>query len=421
MGLGVPYIVYMDYCRRLHHDRLVRLFEHFPIVAILGARQVGKSTLVKQAFEDRLKTVVFDPVEDVGQARRDPDFFLQNNPPPLFLDEVQYAPELLAALKRKVDRSPGKGQYILSGSQNLSVLKNISESLAGRVAILELLPMSFREWHQETRRPSFLKEWIASSGENPTFEKREAPVQPWFHNIWRGGYPGLLELPEDLIPTYRQSYLQTYIERDVRTAAGVGDLQQFGRFFALLSAYSGQEINAAQLGRELNIDRKTALAWKSVAMATYQWFEIPAFTRNAIKRVSGKNKGYLSDTGFICHQQRIVSADAIAGHPLQGALVESWTVMEILKTLRAWDAQPNIYHYRSHGGAEIDLLLELNGRLFPIEIKSKSHPTRWDAGGMRSLRQSFPQEHVAPGLIVSAVEEPQWITEECLAIPWWSL
>ena len=411
----------MGYYQRLHHDRLIRLFKHFPIVAVLGARQVGKSTLVGEAFANRLKTVVFDPVEDVGQARQDPDFFLQNNPPPLFLDEVQYAPELLAALKRKVDRSPGNGQYILSSSQNLSVLKSISESLAGRVAILELLPMSFREWHRETQRPSFLEEWIASPGKTPAFEKYEAVVPPWFQTIWRGGYPGLLELPEDLIPTYRQSYLQTYIERDVRTAAGIGDLQQFGRFFSLLSAHSGQEINTAQLGRDLNIDRKTALAWKSIAMATYQWFEIPAFTRNAIKRVSGKHKGYLSDTGFICHQQRISSAEAIAGHPLQGALVESWTVMEILKTLRTWDVQPSTYHYRSHGGAEVDLLLELNGRLFPIEIKSKSHPNRWDSKGIRSLRQSFPQENIATGLIVSAVEEPQWITEECLAIPWWLL
>ena len=137
--------------------------------------------------------------------------------------------------------------------------------------------MSFREWNRNTGQPSFLEEWVASPEKISVFEDPKASVQPWFQTIWRGGYPGLLKLPEDLIPTYRQSYLQTYIERDVRTAARVGDLQQFGRFFALLSAYSGQEINAAQLGRELNIDRKTVLAWKSVAMATYQWFEIPAF------------------------------------------------------------------------------------------------------------------------------------------------
>ena len=117
MGLKIPFIKVMNYYRRLHHDRLIRLFEHFPIVAVLGARQVGKSTLIKEVFKDRLKTIVFDPVEDVGQARQDPDFFLQNNPPPLFLDEVQYAPELLAALKRKVDQSSGKGQYVLSCCQ----------------------------------------------------------------------------------------------------------------------------------------------------------------------------------------------------------------------------------------------------------------------------------------------------------------
>ena len=215
--------------------------------------------------------------------------------------------------------------------------------------------------------------------------------------------------------------MQTYIERDIRTVAGVGDLQLFGRFFALLSAYSAYLLNPAELGRELGIDRKTAIAWKSIGTATYQWIEVPAFTRNATKRVAGKHKGYLNDTGLICYHQRITSPDTIAGHPLQGQLIETWTVMEILKTMQAWSTRPNIYHYRSHGGAEVDLILELDGWLFPIEIKSKSRPTRHDTRGIQSFRTSFPQERVAPGLIVCAVEEPEWINEEALAIPWWSL
>ena len=409
----------MNYRHRLLEPFLTQLFNHYPIVAVLGARQVGKSTLVENLFRDRIKTVVFDPVEDVGQARQDPDFFLQNNPPPLFLDEIQYAPELLPALKRRVDRQRQRGQYIISGSQNLAVIKNISESLAGRVAIVELMPMSYRELNGTITSPSFLESWISSRDTAAPIDLREPP--PWFPAIWQGGYPGLLELPHDLIQNNRQSYMQTYIERDVRALTAIGDLQLFTRFFALLSAYSACEVIPTQMGRELGIDQKTAIAWKSIAAATYQWYEIPAFSRNASKRVSGKHKGYIGDTGHICYHQRITSPDAIAGHPLQGQLIETWTAMEILKAVQPWPTRPNVYHYRSHGGAEVDLILELDGWLFPLEIKSKSHPSHRDTRGLRAFRETFPRERIAPGLMICAVEKPEWIAEEVLAVPWWAL
>jgi len=197
-------------------------------------------------------------------------------------------------------------------------------------------------------------------------------VPPWHPEIWRGGYPGLLELPDDLVQRHFRSYVQTCIERDVRTVAGVGDLQQFGRFFGLLAASSAREVNPTQLGRDLGMDRKTAIAWKSTAAAIYQWLEVPAFTRNATKRVSGKHKGYMTDSGLVCYHQRISSAEGIAGHPMQGQLVETWTVGEVVK-------------------------------------------------GMRSFRDSFCNEHVARGLVVSAAEEPEWVSEDALAVPWWSL
>ncbi len=410
----------MTYLSRHIESFLQQLFAHYPIVAVLGARQVGKTTLVEHLFADSLRTIVFDPVEDVGQARQDPDFFLQNNPPPLFLDEIQYAPELLSALKRKVDKEQKKGQYIISGSQNLAVVKNVAESLAGRVAIVELLPMSFRELAQQSAKSSFLKQWIETGGRDVQVDTRSA-VPAWYPFIWRGGYPGLLSLPDALVQNFRQSYTQTYIERDIRSIAAVGDLQLFGRFFGLLAATSAREVNPTELGRELGIDRKTAIVWKGIAEATYQWIEIPAFTRNANKRVSGKHKGYFSDTGFICYHQRIASPEAIANHPLQGQLVETWTVMEIYKAAQSWPTPPNFYHYRSHGGAEVDLVLERDGLLFPVEIKSKSHPRRMDTRGLRAFCESFPGERIANGLLVCAVERPEWVAEDVLAIPWWCL
>lgn len=411
----------MKYHPRLIEETLRELCSHFPVVAVLGARQVGKSTLVEHVFGEEYEVVVFDPVTDIGQARAEPDLFLNNHPGKLFLDEVQYAPELLAAIKRRVDRFRQPGQFILSGSQNLAVIKNISESLAGRVAIVELHGLSFQE-SLRSSRSGFLKSWVSGAEQAPDFEETSGQSSPaWYRTIFRGGMPGTLDLPETLLPRYFSSYLQTYVERDIRTVADIGNLQLFSRFFRLLSALSATEINASQIGRDLDIDRRTACAWKNVLEATYQWTEIPAFSRNPVKRISGKSKGVFSDTGMLCHLQRIASPDMIAGHPMQGRIIETWVLTEILKICSAWNAPPGFYHYRSAGGAEVDLILEMNGCLYPIEIKSKAHPAKKDAGGIQSFREAFPRENVAKGLLVCAAEKPYWLSGDVLALPWNSL
>ncbi len=409
------------YKHRLIENRLLELFQYFPVVAVLGARQVGKSTLVENLFSGQVRTTVFDPVVDIGNARQDPDFFLQNIKPPAFFDEVQYAPELLNAIKRKVDQEKKNGMYILSGSQNLSVLREISESLAGRVAILNLWPMSYCE-ATETPGDNFLEQWLSAPGKQGqeagnTFNTDHLV----FDTIWKGGYPKIFELPDSLIPGYWQSYMQTYIERDVRKVANIGALQTFGRFIGLLGALTSQEINYNQLGRELGVARNTAQAWTQIAEATFQWISIPAFSRNPVKKISGKNKGYFTDTGLICNLQKISSATVIASHPLQGALFETFVVMEIVKLIQKLPIQPNLYHFRSHSGAEIDLLLELDGRLYPVEIKSKSNPSHKDIRGFKAFKECFPKENIQKGLVICAVPSPQFINKNVLAIPWWYL
>jgi hypothetical protein len=404
----------------LKRAKITELFRFFPVVAVLGARQVGKSTLVENLFGQGLSAVVFDPVLDIENARQDPDFFLQNHPAPVFLDEIQYAPELLGAIKRQVDRSKLKGQYILSGSQNLSVLKSISESLAGRVAVIHLLPMTRREMAGDASG-AFLGQWLRGQEMELPVTKAPAMAPQLYPAIWRGGYPGLLELPDHLVGGYWQSYLQTYIERDVRAVANIGSLQRFGQFIRLVAALSGQEVNPAHLGRELGIDRKTAQAWLETIQATFLWFAVPPFSRNPVKRIAGKAKGYFADTGFICQLQKIGSDAAIGGHPLQGALFETYVVTEILKTVQAWPMPPNLHHFRSYGGAEVDLLLEMDGTLYPIAIKAKSNPTRNDGRGIGTFRECFPCERIGPGLIICAVPQPQRLADNLLAVPWWMI
>ncbi len=407
----------MKYKNRLIEEKIIELFQYFPVVAVLGARQVGKSTLIENLYKDKIKTIVFDPVVDIGNARNDPDFFLQNTATPAFLDEIQYAPELLNSIKRRVDREKKNGLYLLTGSQNLSVLKNISESLAGRIAIINLLAMTRFEI-LESDKNTFIKNWLEMGTSDPDRIDCLKPI-PVFPYIWRGGYPKIMELPDHLVPGYWESYLQTYIERDVRRVANIGSIQTFGNFIGLLAAHSSGEINHNQFGRELGVDRKTAIAWTEIAQATFQWFTIPPFSRNSVKKIAGKPKGYFSDTGFMCYLQRISMPEVIGNHPLKGKLFETYIVLEILKTIQNMPIKPNLYHFRSYSGAEVDLILEINGILFPIEIKTKSNPARKDVKGFTSLKSCFPNEKFYTGLVICSTETPQMISEDVLAVPWW--
>ena len=407
----------MDYKKRHVEEKIVELFRYYPVVAVLGARQVGKTTLVENLFKDQINSVVFDPVVDIGNARSDPDFFLQNISTPAFLDEIQYAPELLNSIKRRVDRDKKNGQYILSGSQTLSVLKDISESLAGRVAIVNLLAMT-RSEILEVDDLTFLQRWLNMEIADAAQLTPPKPRQV-FPLIFRGGYPKIMELPDHLVAGYFESYLQTYIERDVRKVSNIGSLQTFGNFIGLLAAHSAGEINQNQLGRELGIDRKTALAWTEIAQATFQWFSIPPFSRNPIKKIAGKPKGYFADTGFMCYLQKISGSEVIQRHPMQGNLFETYVVLEILKKIQVMTIKPNMYHFRSYSGAEIDLIMELDGVLYPIEIKMKSNPAKKDIRSFGALKKYFPQEKFHTGLVICSIESPQMIANNVLAVPWW--
>jgi uncharacterized protein len=289
--------------------------------------------------------------------------------------------------------------------------------LAGRAAILNLLPMSYRELSSGNFN-SFITAWVLDEQKAVKHFCSTQPI-PLYTEIWHGGYPKIKQLPDDLISTYWSSYMQTYVERDIRTIANIGSLQSFGDFFALLSAYTAQEINYTHLGREFGIDRGTAKKWLEIAQSTFQWFSIPPFHRNAIKKLSGKSKGYFADTGFLCYLQKISSPDVIASHPFKGRLVETYVALEIMKSFQGTSIQPNYYHFRTYSGAEVDLILEIDGWLYPIEIKSKTNPSKKDAMGIRSFKENFPGENIATGLVICAIEEPTYISKDILAVPWW--
>ncbi|MBM3198110.1 MAG: ATP-binding protein [Chlamydiae bacterium] len=378
-----------------------------------GARQTGKSTLLTRIFP-QAKAITFDPIQDLFEVRKDPDQFLQLFPSPLILDEVQFVPELLSSLKRKVDQTEQMGQYFLTGSQNFQVLSSLAESMAGRVAIFHLDPFSPLEMQGLGEHKSWVVEYLRDP--QAFFSSKHAflslPSLPEF--LLRGGYPRATILPMEQLETFFLSYIQTYVERDVRLLENIEDLRLFGDFLRLAATSTAQEINASQLGRELNISSQTARKWLNLLLYTYQWIEIPPYHGNTIKRISEKRKGYYKDTGIACHLMRLFSPESLVSSLKLGSIFETWSINHLIQEA----GSANAYHWRSHGGAEVDLLLERNGCFFPIEIKSKSRPGKADISGIKAFRETYPSLQIAPGIVFHAGEENYPIDIQTFAVSW---
>jgi len=408
----------MNYKGRLATSKLVALAEHFAVVVVSGARQVGKSTLLKHQFPD-WDTVVFDPVVDVGNARADPELFLQNHPAPLVLDEIQYCPEVVPCIKRRVDDNKRPGMYILTGSQQWSVMKSISESLAGRAVFLDLDGFALSEVVENVPAVSWLDRYLADPCEFVASDnRRQRPGRTLYELLWRGRLPEMDTIPEALAGDFFSAYMRTYVERDVRVMLQVDDWQQFGRFVQLAATLTAQEVNYSQLGRDIGITPQTAKRWLAVLNATFQWSEVPAYHGNTLKRISSKPKGYFCDTGLACHLARITSATALGGHPMTGSLFETAVVREVHKLLTPLARKAEPYHWRVHSGSEVDLVLERDGVFYPIEIKLSSRPARKDTRGITALRQNYPGLDIAPGLVIAPVERFEQLSEHDYAVPW---
>jgi len=411
----------MRYKYRLITARLKRLVDSFPVVVVSGARQVGKSTLLKETFPE-WNNVVFDPAMDVGNAREDPDLFLDNHTCPIILDEIQYAPELVAAIKRRVDNDRAPGRFVLTGSQQWSVLRTASESLAGRAVFLDLEGFSLAETADQATTDHWLSAYLEGPEEFSARMTDESanlvPAESVYSVLWRGALPDAQELTSDLVPDYYRAYVRTYLERDVRLLGDVADWQQFGKFVRLAAALTAQEVNHSQFGRDIGATPQTAQRWLAMLRGTFQWFEVPAHSGNTVKRISGKPKGFLADTGLACTLQMISSPTALAGHPLVGSLFETAVVGEIRKLSSTLATPPVMRHWRAHSGAEVDVVLERDGRLFPIEIKLTTKPGRRDTSGITTFRKTYNAADIAPGLVICPVERPMRLNDHVLALPW---
>ena len=223
-------------------------------------------------------------------------------------------------------------------------------------------------------------------------------------------------LPHAVVPGWMQGYISTYLQRDIRALLNVRDETQFSTFFGLCAALTAQECNYEQLGRDIGLSSPSAKRWLGILRGTFQWLEIPAFSNNHIKRLSSRPKGYLADTGLACFLMRLSSPEAVQGHPAFGALFETMVATECYKQIQSLDMVPALHHYRQHSGAEIDLIIEKDGRFFPIEVKASSYPRPADTRSIRIF-----QDHVGsagmPGMIIYAGQEILKLTDYCVAVP----
>ncbi len=403
----------------MYEDKLKKYAGLFKIILLVGARQVGKSTLLTKLFP-HIKIFVFDPIQDLFNARNKPDYFLKDFKAPLILDEIQYAPELLPSLKRKVDVSDDNGQYFLTGSSQLSILKTVAESLAGRVVIIPIAPMTPQEMYDDCQLD---QNWFLDYIKNPDtfYVDRSTFMQNLptrLETILRGGMPGTITLPEEVLSSYFSSYVQTYVERDVRLIENIGDLGTFSQFLGLVAALTSQEINYSQLGREVGITPKTAQRWLQLLKSTYQWHELPAFHMNAIKRLSQKPKGILADSGIACYLQLISSPEALAKSMLGSAMFETYCFNMIKGLCASLPIMPNFYHWRTIAGAEVDFILEIDGKFYPIEIKSASTISKHDVRGIETFRDTYPHLNIQMGVIIYGGDHCQQISEHVIAVPW---
>lgn len=410
----------MHYHPRILEQKVNEYWDAFPCVLLAGARQVGKSTMLARLFAAKAKTFTFDPVQDLFGERADPDLFLRNNPPPLVLDEIQYVPELVPALKRAVDRNRRSGMYMVTGSQQWEVMRHLSESLAGRIAIVELPTFCLAERHNAPRMLWFA-DWLRQSGRQQAaadaalLAGRSAGISPaqW---LWRGMYPELGDVRETVVPGWMRGYVSSYLQRDIRKMLEIRDEALFARFLALCAALTAQEVNHSQLGRDLDISSPTAQKWLAVLRATYQWFDLPAFSGNLVKHVSQKPKGHMADTGLACSLLRMSSPEAVPGHPAFGALFESGCVGELLKQTQTLPLPPTAWHYRQHSGTEVDAVFELDGLLTPVEIKAASSVGPRDTLGLRRFMEQHGKR-CRTAIILYAGEKPLRVAPDILALP----
>lgn len=378
------------YIPRRIEKSLLSALKSFPAVLITGPRQAGKSTLLMHLLKSYRYVSLDDPILRKAAAD-DPELFLTENPAPLIIDEIQYVPQLFSYLKRRIDENRHSyGQYVLTGSQTFQLMKGVSESLAGRIAIFQLYPFCSSE--------------IAADTHTELVQR-----------MLQGFYPEFF-INKELLPNrWFGSYLNTYIERDLRNLKAISDLTRFQTFIQLLAYRSGQLLNLSEVGKECGISQTTAKDWLSILESTYIVYVLRPYFNNHTKRLVKSPKIYFVDTGLLCYLLGLDSAEQLQKSPFRGHVFENMVILDFVKTFSYDAARTNFYFYRTASGVEVDLLIEKGGDLFAFEIKYSQSPT---SDFIQPLKLFIKDHPIKKGALLNLRTTPLSLSEGIEAIYW---
>ena len=406
----------MSYIERSITDILKKRIKTSKVLLLSGARQTGKSTVIKHVFPDYNRANFDDRLTRL-QAKEEPKLFFLNNPCPLFIDEVQKENSILEDIKLIVDESEERGQFILSGSQKLNLMKGMSESLAGRVAITELSGLSMRE----ISGIKFNKHFIPTEAYLKEREEERAPYKDIWNIIHKGSYPELYDVERDWQEFY-SSYVSTYLERDINELIS-SDSITFTKFLTAVAARTGEMLNYANVAGEIGVSEPTIKNWISILERTGIVYLLQPYSPNSLNRAIKTPKLYFRDTGLACYLTRWLTPDALKNSAVAGNIFETFVVNEILKsyTNEGMDYKFNIFYYRGKDKNrtlenEIDLIIEEDGTLYPIEIKMSGNP-KANMASANTVLDKIPDKKRGMGVILCLIDKKAYLRENLLALP----
>lgn len=407
----------MNYIKRNLERVVSQVTKEYPVVLVTGPRQVGKTTMLRKLMEGTDRGyVTLDDLSDRNLAKTDPELFLQLHKPPVLIDEVQYAPELFTYIKMHVDSHDEPGAFWLTGSQVFKLMKGVQESLAGRVAVLSLTSLSQAEIYGGKTEPFMVDlEALSARKEGRT----KADVTAVFERIYQGSMPAIASHANSNSQIFYSSYLSTYIERDVRELSDAIDSLKFFRFITAVAARCGQMLNVAEIARDADLNQMQVKSWLGILETLGIIFYLHPYSNNLLKRLVKTPKLYFYDTGIVCYLTRWSSAETLESGAMNGAILENYVVSEIMKSYLNCGKEPFLYYYRDKDAKEIDIVLEHDGVLNPIEIKKSSNPGTELIKVFDLLDQSSAPR--AKGAVICMKSELSAIDRDNYIVPVWMI
>ncbi|MBN6060325.1 ATP-binding protein [Aggregatibacter actinomycetemcomitans] len=399
------------YLSRQIQPLVSRLLKQFPAVLVTGARQVGKSTLLKHIAKDYAYLTFDDPLL-LEQAKQEPRLFFLNHAGNVILDEVQYAQELFSLLKLEIDKQQKNGMFLLSGSQAFELMQNVSETLAGRIAILKLQGLSLRE----ILNVEFYLPFIPSRDYLASREKMlKSPENIW-QIIHKGDMPRLYQQETDW-EIYYSSYVSTYIERDVRQLTNITNTTDFTRFMVALASRSGELLNYSNVAQEVGVSNETIKRWTAILQTSGIIYLLQPYSNNHLKRTIKTPKIYFLNTGLMAYLTKWLTSETISKGAKSGQFFESFVVSEIIKSFTNNGIEPPLYFYRNTNQKEIDLIIEYDRTIYPIEIKTTANPNKKMAKSFALLNSLGKESTIGLGVIINQYPNKHYLAENLVALP----